>query len=264
MIDSVPAARGRPAGGRARYARAGFTLIEMLVALAVFALVAMALLNLSGESTRSAVRVEARTLGGLVAENVAADAMIAPSLPVGEVSGETQMAGRVWRWRRVVTGTEVAGIPLAVAVSLKMNLPFVAVRKQKKEFLNQVFIDGAYQKGQKAVLLDDAIGWGNTKKLMVQNAKRSSLIIKDIICLYDSYTHEPRKRKWFFQHQIKIKALASREEIFNYLNQVDLISDEIAEINRFYTANPAGWHQVPKQWQKFLAWKKNYLKTKKI
>ena len=45
MIDSASAARGRPAGGRARQARAGFTLIEMLVALAVFALAAMALLN---------------------------------------------------------------------------------------------------------------------------------------------------------------------------------------------------------------------------
>lgn len=88
----------------------GFTLIEMLVALAVFALAAMALLNLAGESTRSAVRVEARTLGGVVAENIAAEAMIAPSLPVGETAGEVQMAGRVWRWRRIVTGTEVPGM----------------------------------------------------------------------------------------------------------------------------------------------------------
>jgi type II secretion system protein I len=57
--------------------RAGFTLIECLVALAVFGLAAMALLNLSGESTRSAARVETRTLGGIVADNVAAEAMIA-------------------------------------------------------------------------------------------------------------------------------------------------------------------------------------------
>lgn len=54
----VEAVRSSAAG------RAGFTLIEMLVALAVFALAAMALLNLSGEATRSAVRLEARTLAG--------------------------------------------------------------------------------------------------------------------------------------------------------------------------------------------------------
>ncbi|KAK0351411.1 hypothetical protein LTR94_025065 [Friedmanniomyces endolithicus] len=70
----------------------------------------MALLNLSGESARSAARVEMRTLGGVVAENVAAEAMIAASLPVGETSGEVEMAGRVWRWRRTVSGTEVPGM----------------------------------------------------------------------------------------------------------------------------------------------------------
>lgn len=90
--------------------RDGFTLIETLVALAVFSLAAMALLNLSGESARSAARVEMRTLGGVVAENVAAEAMIAASLPVGETSGEVEMAGRVWRWRRTVSGTEVPGM----------------------------------------------------------------------------------------------------------------------------------------------------------
>ena len=40
--------------------RAAFTLIELLVALAVFSLAALALLNLSGENTRSAARVETR------------------------------------------------------------------------------------------------------------------------------------------------------------------------------------------------------------
>ena len=43
--------------------RSGFTLIELLVALAVFALAALALLNLGGENTRSAARAETRTLG---------------------------------------------------------------------------------------------------------------------------------------------------------------------------------------------------------
>ena len=35
------------------------------------------------------------------------------------------------------------------------------------------------------------------KKVMINNAKKGRLIIKDVVCLYDSYTHEPTKRKWF-------------------------------------------------------------------
>jgi general secretion pathway protein I len=90
--------------------RPGFTLIELLVALAVFSLAALALLNLAGENTRSAARVEDRTLGGLVAENLAVEAMIAPHLPEGDTSGQTRLAGRLWRWTRIVAATDDPGL----------------------------------------------------------------------------------------------------------------------------------------------------------
>lgn len=85
--------------------RGGFTLIEMLVALAVFSLAAMALLNLSGESTRSAQRIETRTLGGMVAENVAVEAAVATALAEGEGNGVSDLGGRRWVWTRAVTAT---------------------------------------------------------------------------------------------------------------------------------------------------------------
>ena len=49
--------------------REGFTLLETLVAMAIFSLAVMALLNLAGENTRTAAIVEERTLAGVVAEN---------------------------------------------------------------------------------------------------------------------------------------------------------------------------------------------------
>lgn len=95
---------------RFRTWREGFTLIELLVALAVFSLAALALLNLAGENTRSAARVEDRTLGGLVAENLAVEAVISPQLPEGETSGRIPLAGRRWRWTRTVAATDDPGL----------------------------------------------------------------------------------------------------------------------------------------------------------
>jgi len=86
--------------------RDGFSLVELLVALAVFSLAAMALLNLAGENTRSAARVEDRTLGGVVAENLAVEAAIASRLDEGESTGETRLADRSWRWTRTVAATD--------------------------------------------------------------------------------------------------------------------------------------------------------------
>ena len=90
--------------------RAGFSLIELLVALAVFSLAAMALLNLTGESTRSAARGADRTLGGVVAENLAVEAAIAPGLAEGVTDGEVRLADRPWRWSRTVAATEDPGL----------------------------------------------------------------------------------------------------------------------------------------------------------
>ena len=98
--------------------RPGFTLIEMLVALAVFSLAALALLNLTGENMRSAVRAETRTFGGVVAENLAVEAVIARDPPSqGTRGGQVQLAGRDWRWTRTVTATADPGI-LRIDVSV--------------------------------------------------------------------------------------------------------------------------------------------------
>lgn len=95
---------------RAPTDRNGFTLLEVLIALAVFGLAAMALLNLMGENTRSAARVEARTWGGVVADNLAVEATLAPVLAEGAANGAVRLAGRDWRWIRTVAATEVGGI----------------------------------------------------------------------------------------------------------------------------------------------------------
>lgn len=101
-------ARIRPQAARRRGAgqRPGFTLIELLVALAVFSLAALALLKLSGENARAAADVETRTVAAIVADNLAVGALTSVDPPAeGETAGTMPMAGRDWRWRRIVTAT---------------------------------------------------------------------------------------------------------------------------------------------------------------
>jgi general secretion pathway protein I len=80
----------------------GFTLVEMLVALSVFSLAALALVRLQGVTTRNAVRIETHALAQIVAANLAVEAVSDPFAPAyGDVRGEAENGGLRWQWRRV-------------------------------------------------------------------------------------------------------------------------------------------------------------------
>ena len=81
----------------------GFTLIEMLVALAVFSLAALALLRLEGATVSTTALLREQALAQIVARNLAVEALTDPEPPAfGATRGEAVNAGRKWRWVRVV------------------------------------------------------------------------------------------------------------------------------------------------------------------
>lgn len=80
---------------------AGFTLVEMLVALAIFSLAALALLRLEGAALSNTARIGDQAIAGIVARNIAVETLTDPAPPAfGEESGDTVNAGRRWLWTR--------------------------------------------------------------------------------------------------------------------------------------------------------------------
>ncbi len=92
-------------------ARNGFTLIELMVALAIFSIAAIALLRLEGATVAQTAILRDRTIGQIVARNIAIEALTDPSAPpAGVLSGEEENGGRVWRWTRAATRTPDARV----------------------------------------------------------------------------------------------------------------------------------------------------------
>lgn len=85
----------------------GFTLLEMLVALAVFSLAALALVRLQGVTLRTAADLDSKALGQIVARNLMVDVQSDPVPPsVGEEAGDVENGGRRWHWSRTVKPTD--------------------------------------------------------------------------------------------------------------------------------------------------------------
>ena len=79
----------------------GFTLVEMMVALAVFSLAALALIRLEGATIRGASILDSTLTAQMVARNVAIEAMTDARTPtIGIAKGVEQNGGRAWNWTR--------------------------------------------------------------------------------------------------------------------------------------------------------------------
>jgi general secretion pathway protein I len=85
----------------------GFTLLEVLVALAILALTMGAVIRAVGGYTANQAYLRDRTLATWVARNVLVEQQVQDAWPsVGELKGTTEMGGRDWRWLGTVSQTD--------------------------------------------------------------------------------------------------------------------------------------------------------------
>lgn len=76
----------------------GFTLLEVLVALAIFGIVAAVVLTAAGRSLNNASRLEVLTLAGWIADNQLTELQLQQPPPaLGRESRELEFAGRRWQ-----------------------------------------------------------------------------------------------------------------------------------------------------------------------
>ncbi len=85
---------------------AGFTLIEILVALAVLAIALAAVMRAIGQNIDTSVALRDRTMALWVAQNRLALHQLQHDWPAADTTeGDTEMAGRDWHWRQQVAAT---------------------------------------------------------------------------------------------------------------------------------------------------------------
>ena len=84
----------------------GFTLLEMLVALAILAIALMAALRASSAGVQNTTEIRNRLLAGWVAQNRLAEHLARRDwLPVGVVRGNDSQAGVRFGWEERIVGT---------------------------------------------------------------------------------------------------------------------------------------------------------------
>ncbi len=99
----------------------GFTLLEVMVALAVVAIALGAIIKGASDNAATAGWLRDRTLAHFVAMNQVAELQLAQSWPApGKRHGDVELAHREWRWQAEISATSddrVRKLELTVALS---------------------------------------------------------------------------------------------------------------------------------------------------
>lgn len=102
----------------------GFTLLEVVVAVAVFAIAASMLLVAGGGAIKKTAYLEEKTLANLIAENYLVELKLENEWPaVGEKTEEVVLAGRKWEVKHNVSqaGDEKRMRKVVVSVERKLD-----------------------------------------------------------------------------------------------------------------------------------------------
>lgn len=89
----------------------GFTLIEVVVALAIVAIGMFAVFRVIGDATGQVDYLRDRSLAAWIADNRITELRISGAMPsVDETEGDVEYAGRHWHWVATVSQTPVDGL----------------------------------------------------------------------------------------------------------------------------------------------------------
>ncbi|MDG2153102.1 MAG: orotate phosphoribosyltransferase [Crocinitomicaceae bacterium] len=84
----------------------------------------------------------------------------------------------------VIVGVATGAIALGVLVAQELGLPFIYVRSAAKGHGRQNLIEGAYETGQKAVVIEDLISTGGSSLKAVESLREAGINVKGLTAIF--------------------------------------------------------------------------------
>ena len=139
----------------------------------------------------------------------------------------------------VIVGVATGAIALGVLVAQELGIPFIYVRSSAKGHGRQNLIEGAYESGQQAVVIEDLISTGGSSLKAVQSLREAGIKVKGLTAIF-TYGFESAEANFnkaecayatLTDYTILLeKALSSKYIIKNQLNLL-----------REWRRNPENW-----------------------
>ncbi len=84
-----------------------------------------------------------------------------------------------------IAGVELGAVPIAAAVSLASDKPYLMVRKEAKGHGTKKEFEGELKKGEKVVFVEDVVTSGGTLRAVIERLRMQGAVIDDVVCVVD-------------------------------------------------------------------------------
>ena len=139
----------------------------------------------------------------------------------------------------IIAGVATGAIGIGILVADLLKLPFVYVRPSAKKYGRENQIEGAYQKGQSVVVIEDLISTGNSSLMAVDALRNAELNINGMISIF-SYGF-PISFENFKNKNVKLNSLSSYDILLKQAYESGYINVKEHEILSEWRKNPQEW-----------------------
>lgn len=113
------------------------------------------------------------------------------------------------------------GLPIGVAMALAMDRPLIYPRKEVKSHGTRRAIEGAFDPGETALLVDDLITRGGSKLEAIERLEGAGLAVRDVLVLIDRQQGGARKLK---RGGYRLHAVLQLTQLLGVLRETDRIT----------------------------------------
>ena len=132
-----------------------------------------------------------------------------------------------------IVGLPYAALPIATAISLQTGYPMIYPRKEVKSYGLQSEVEGEYNTGERAVVIDDLATTGGSKFEIIEKLTAVGLNVKDVVVLIDrqSGASEALAEAGFTLH-----AVLKLTELLDYWERTERVPHEKIQAVRDFLA----------------------------
>ena len=153
----------------------------------------------------------------------------------------SQLIKKNYKNTQVIAGVATAGIPHGALVAEELGLPFIYIRSEAKKHGKKNQIEGAFKKGETAILIEDLISSGKSSLTAARALQEAGMNVKGVVSIFTYGFNTASKN--FKNTGYKYISLCDYNTLLAEAIQQNYIKQEDLPILKKWREDPETWKQ---------------------